>query len=524
MTIEVKVIADSISESGKRICTVEMEYPRFIHAENLTHRLFSRNSSSCLTGDTKITIKNPCDTRNGKPQIYYKTIKEIVDDWFSEDRTKQANIKHLDLYCLNENTDEFELTHVTNCFRQGKQHVYSVTLVNGLSITMTSTHRFYTTDGWKTLSEYNLLMEDSTNHVIHDGKIAKIATSDNTSINEYGTVASYFDVDTIEYVGEMETYDIEVKGPFHNFIGNGIVVHNSRAIPVSTAINLIRENTAMPSHWGKNQRGMQAKEEWDEHLRRNVPYVDENDELVTNSEGNVLMFTELVSREQLWNEARDCALEYAEIFNDLKYHKQIVNRLIEPFSHIKVCLTSTDFSNYFWLRDHSDAQPEIMILAQKLKEALDNSTPIMLKYGEWHVPYYIEGYWKPCDGDTTIIGRELRTGIINDTIVDKYGHTLSDVLIISASCSAQTSYRRTNDSLEKAKEIYEKLVGMEPPHFSPFEHQATPMESDVNFDHCAITHLDRYGHYWSGNFERWIQHRQLIMNNKNIKLMNSIKE
>jgi len=40
-----KIIQDSRSGSN-RITTFELEYPRFIHAELLTHRQFSRNSAS----------------------------------------------------------------------------------------------------------------------------------------------------------------------------------------------------------------------------------------------------------------------------------------------------------------------------------------------------------------------------------------------------------------------------------------------------------------------------------------------
>ena len=41
-----KIIADSISEKGKRITTFELEYPRIIHSELMTHRVFSRNAMS----------------------------------------------------------------------------------------------------------------------------------------------------------------------------------------------------------------------------------------------------------------------------------------------------------------------------------------------------------------------------------------------------------------------------------------------------------------------------------------------
>lgn len=45
-TISAKIIADSISGSGKRMTTMEIEYPRFILAELNTHRMLSKNSAS----------------------------------------------------------------------------------------------------------------------------------------------------------------------------------------------------------------------------------------------------------------------------------------------------------------------------------------------------------------------------------------------------------------------------------------------------------------------------------------------
>lgn len=42
----VKIVADSVSPSGCRITTFECEYPRYIHAEVMTHRAISRNGRS----------------------------------------------------------------------------------------------------------------------------------------------------------------------------------------------------------------------------------------------------------------------------------------------------------------------------------------------------------------------------------------------------------------------------------------------------------------------------------------------
>ena len=44
--INAEIVADSISPQGHRITSFILTYPRFIHSELMTHRLFSRNSAS----------------------------------------------------------------------------------------------------------------------------------------------------------------------------------------------------------------------------------------------------------------------------------------------------------------------------------------------------------------------------------------------------------------------------------------------------------------------------------------------
>ena len=44
--IHSKILLDSISPAGHRLTTFELTYPRFIHAQLLTHRVFSRNAQS----------------------------------------------------------------------------------------------------------------------------------------------------------------------------------------------------------------------------------------------------------------------------------------------------------------------------------------------------------------------------------------------------------------------------------------------------------------------------------------------
>lgn len=313
------------------------------------------------------------------------------------------------------------------------------------------------------------------------------------------TISARIIADSIsEYTGQrITTFELEYPRFIHaEFMTHRLFSRNaasSRAIPVKTAIDLIKKNTARPMHWGKNQPGMSAKEEC-------------NAVMASDSEFDGY------SRTEWWDEARDMAILHAEEFDRSGYHKQIVNRLLEPFSHIKVVLTATEYDNFFWLRNHPDAQPEICELAQKMLEARENSVPMYLSSGEWHVPYYIEGFWSPFS--------DAKDGGVTIKSVDEYGNTLEDAIAISASCCAQVSYRKTDDSLEKARDIYKRLVESKPVHASPFEHQATPISftkddygQPVHNWEVGITHSDRFNNTWSGNFKDWIQNRQLIPNN-----------
>lgn len=268
---------------------------------------------------------------------------------------------------------------------------------------------------------------------------------------------------------------------------------SSRAIPVKTMLETICNSPAMPSHWGKNESGMQANEEHDAF----VYYAPED------------CFTS--SREGAWRVARDNACEAAKAFAKAGYHKQIVNRLTEPFQMIKVVATATEWDNFFWLRKHKDAQPEIRILAEKMWEARAASTPEVLQPGEWHTPYVAQcvNYNDKVEYYIGEPGQESFRML-----------TKEQALKVSASMCAQVSYRKADDTLEKALMIYDRLVESKPVHASPFEHCATPMlaketgrgalNTSIETTQEGVTCHHKTLGFMSGNFAGWIQHRQLI--------------
>lgn len=309
------------------------------------------------------------------------------------------------------------------------------------------------------------------------------------------TISAKIIADSLAPNGQrITTFELEYPRFIHaEFMTHRLFSRNaasSRAIPVAKAIELIQADTAKPIHWGKNQPGMSAKEEC-------------NALIASHSE------CDGYDREDWWDEARDSAIYHATYFNEAGYHKQIVNRLLEPFTHIKVVCTATEYDNFFWLRRHPDAQPEIQELAEKMWREYTTSLPFEMNEGDWHVPYYKTGWWRSSG--------YIRAPELEEIDDKRGGNTLAEAIAISSSCCAQVSYRRLDDTLEKALDIYKRLVESKPVHASPFEHQATPIPFFKPAHHkdwpAGMTHVDRDYGMWSGNLKGWIQNRQLIPNN-----------
>ena len=279
----------------------------------------------------------------------------------------------------------------------------------------------------------------------------------------------------------ITTFELE----YHRYFHSEMMTHrvfsrnsaSSRAIPVAKIIEQVRNNPAIPVHWGKNQAGMQANEELTEEQK--------------------------IDALAAWlNAAQDAAFS-AENMLALGLHKQVVNRILEPFQIMKVVVTSTEWENFFWLRDHKDAQPEIRVLAQQMKKAMQESEPVELQYGMWHLPY---------------VRQVVNAGV--QVCFDEQGNVIDIEKAIKISCSscAQVSYRKLDTSLEKAEVIDDKLVNSEPVHASAFEHVAKcfpcfEMSDGWTHEKANKPYWKDIGEMWSGNFREWIQYRQLIPNN-----------
>lgn len=224
---------------------------------------------------------------------------------------------------------------------------------------------------------------------------------------------------------------------------------SSRAIPVKKMLAQVWNDPAGPIHWGANQAGMQARAQlvgW----RRAVA-------------GG------------LWRLAGKVMCGFAWGMMKIGLHKQVANRLLEPWQYINVVVTSTKWKNFFDLRCHPDAQPEFQELAEAIREKISSwkGHEQPLKPGQWHLPY----------ADT------------------EQGATADRLRLSGARCAA-VSYMTVDGvpmTVAKAEEVFQKLMGGSPFHASPFEHQA--QFNPTGSSHCPM----------SRNFDAcWWQHRALI--------------
>lgn len=272
--------------------------------------------------------------------------------------------------------------------------------------------------------------------------------------------------DSINEVG-IRISTLQIK--FHRFILPEFNTHrvfsrnfsSSRAIPTSKLIDQVSKDPAIPVYWGKNESGMQAHEEL-------VGY--DKDIVIAQ-----------------WRLAADAAVEQAELLHSMGLHKQIVNRVIEPFMWATGIVTSTEWNNWFALRAHEDAQPEIHELAIRMQEALQSSTPKLLVPGEWHLPY---------------ISADER----NDQFF-KIEANRNMLQKISAARCCRVSYLKHDGTAANINDdlaLFQRLAGAEPIHASPLEHQATP---DI-YDCTDLGSTAVYAHL-QGNFKGWVQYRKL---------------
>ena len=252
---------------------------------------------------------------------------------------------------------------------------------------------------------------------------------------------------------------------------------SSRAIPIAKQLRRVLGDPYVPIEFGSNQPGMQAgaalsggkldaaEREWlharDDAVRRVIGLVTEPGAISADDDLSEAL-----------DEVEEAIRDKTQPSGWLNVHKQVANRLLEPFMWHTVIVTATEWDNFFNLRCHPDAQPEIRLVAESMRTAVEASEPAELDWADWHLPLI-----HPEDREQAVIG---------------------DLIKISAGRCARVSYLTHSGKRDLAAdiELHDRLL--ESGHMSPLEHPAQPADEE-----------------WCGNFHGWRQYRKTIAGESN---------
>jgi len=213
--------------------------PIFVAREWFRHRI------GCLTGDTEVTFVDV----NGHAHMR-KTIDELVTMWqdgeadgHALDTQGRRAVRRMRVRVLDESTNEFTHGHICDVIDKGVQPVYRLTLADGKQLTLTENHRLLTSDGWARMGEAVGLAGEGASaivtrecHLMVNGVPVRERFSDRLGFvrdvdvptrKGFKLTSHPVRVVAVQYVGLRQTYDLSIEGPWHNFVANGVVVHNS---------------------------------------------------------------------------------------------------------------------------------------------------------------------------------------------------------------------------------------------------------------------------------------------------------
>ncbi len=256
---------------------------------------------------------------------------------------------------------------------------------------------------------------------------------------------------------------------------------SSRAIPIVKQLRRVLEDPYVPIEFGSNQPGMQAgpalagakreaaEQEWlaarDDAVRRVLGLV--SDPALAADMPEALARVEEAVRDK------------AQPAEWLNVHKQVANRLLEPFMWHTVIVTATEWENFWNLRCHPDAQPEIRLTAERMRAAIDASEPAALDHGQWHLP---------------LVGPDDREQVAS----------IEDLIKVSAGRCARVSYLTHAGKRDLAADVQLHDRLLESGHMSPLEHPARPL-SKAELEQSE----------WCGNFRGWRSYRKEIAGEDN---------
>ena len=336
---------------------------------------------------------------------------------------------------------------------------------------------------------------------------------------------------------------------------------SSRAIPFKKMVESVQNDPFIPIAWQKEHTGMQGEE-----------YITDEEKIQTCiddwlvARNNAIESAKTLNKGFNRKDEQGNWIQTEEIDFTDKVTKQLCNRLLEPFMWTTMLITGSKegWNNFFELRcpsykiddidntrfkswkdlisfikgrdkvddsviesyeqfsvieklqkNKGQAEIHIMDLAEKIYDAMNESTPKQLQGGEWHIPFEDKMHFWGAEYFPALFG--------NPTQEEKNILKVK----ISTAMAARTSYTVVGEEkgidYQKMIDLHDRLIGQNPPHSSPMEHCARVMTSEEYYlfnrgeayidswhkspDILGFTPENRG---WCRNFKGFIQYRHII--------------
>ena len=329
---------------------------------------------------------------------------------------------------------------------------------------------------------------------------------------------------------------------------------SSRAIPFEKMVEVVKKEPFIPLAFQCQHKGMQGSQYiTDPYVieKKKEKWLKARNKAINSA---VDLSEEEISASYYTNDENGVPIHTKDIYvENSSVSKQLCNRLLESFMWVTQIVTGSReaFENLFrlrcpiydvsneilslatsdtetafkskkevikrfpqlydkddlWWLQHNKGQAEIhfMDLAEKMYDALNESKPVELKAGEWHIPFSNEPSFTP----------EM---------------SLKDKIVLSCTMIARTSYTKIGDeqniSLETARKIFDKCKKER--HDSIFEHAGRCMteeeyetwirgrviEDGYDYDYFKETLEEVKG--WNKAFRGFLQLRTFIEENYEI--------
>jgi thymidylate synthase ThyX len=148
---------------------------------------------------------------------------------------------------------------------------------------------------------------------------------------------------SVDYIGDEETFDIAVNGPYHNFVANGFIVHNSYTQESTRYVSYAKHPPQIILPWHLVDRGIDDKEFWYDSQRRIIGF-----------------YRDALAKKWAPQDARGL------LPNDLK-------------TEIVVTMNLRALRNFFTLRTAKSAHPDMQVIAREMFRQVYAISPLLFK-------------------------------------------------------------------------------------------------------------------------------------------------